>query len=309
MLQALIIKSTGSNYVVRHEDKCFTAKLSGKIRLDNRKSTNPIAVGDLVEIEVENEQAVIIKILPRKNYIIRKSLNLSKQVHILAANIDLAALVVTVAAPKTSTGFIDRFLVTAEAYSIAAVLVFNKSDLVDDGLKSYQQYLINLYSSIGYTCIEVSCVTKTGLGDLIKILKNKTTLLSGHSGVGKSSLINAIEPTYNLKTGAISLAHLKGTHTTTFAEIFKLHFGGNIIDSPGIKELGLVEMTKEEVGHYFPEIRKVMNECKFNNCLHQNEPKCVVIKAVEEGKISEERYINYLKILNGEEMDWTHWSN
>ncbi|MBS1652626.1 MAG: ribosome small subunit-dependent GTPase A [Bacteroidetes bacterium] len=308
-MQALIIKSTGSNYVVRHEDKCFTAKLSGKIRLDNRKSTNPIAVGDLVEIEVENEQAVIIKILPRKNYIIRKSLNLSKQVHILAANIDLAALVVTVAAPKTSTGFIDRFLVTAEAYSIAAVLVFNKSDLVDDGLKSYQQYLINLYSSIGYTCIEVSCVTKTGLGDLIKILKNKTTLLSGHSGVGKSSLINAIEPTYNLKTGAISLAHLKGTHTTTFAEIFKLHFGGNIIDSPGIKELGLVEMTKEEVGHYFPEIRKVMNECKFNNCLHQNEPKCVVIKAVEEGKISEERYINYLKILNGEEMDWTHWSN
>lgn len=307
-MRGLVVKSTGSWYSVRTDNNIIIeCRLTGKIRLDERKTTNPIAVGDLVEIEVENNEGKIISILPRKNYIIRKSINLSKQAHILASNLDQAFLIATLVAPRTSLGFIDRFLITAEAYHIPAKIIFNKIDVLDDELQQIQDSIINLYSKIGYECFKISAFKHTDIELIKKQLKNKTTLIAGHSGVGKSTLINAIEPNLTLRTGDISQAHLKGTHTTTFAELFPLSFGGNIIDSPGIKELGLVEMKKEEVGHYFPEIRRLMNECKFNNCLHVNEPKCAVLEALKDGLISEERYQSYLGILNGEEMDWKEW--
>jgi len=281
--------------------------LNGKLRFDGRKTTNPVAVGDKVDIEREGEDTVISNIHPRKNYIIRKSINLSKQAQILASNLDQAILVATLVAPRTSLGFIDRFLITAEAYSIPAKLIFNKADILDKQLLELQQEIIDIYTEIGYECIVVSSINGEKLEKVKSLLKNKITLISGHSGVGKSTLINAIEPTLNLKTGEISSAHSKGMHTTTFAELHELSFGGFIIDTPGIKELGLVEMKKEEVGHYFPEIRERMNNCKFNNCIHVNEPKCAIKEAVEKGEISEERYTSYLGILNGEEMDWEEW--
>lgn len=305
----ILTKSTGSRYLVRLPNgEIIDCVLKGKIRLDGRKTTNPVAVGDVVDVESdENGDYVIANIHPRKNYIIRKSINLSKQAQILASNLDQAMLVVTLVAPRTSLGFIDRFLITAEAYSIPAILVFNKSDVLNEELLGLQQEIISIYENAGYKCIVVSSLKKQNLDEVKDLLKDKTTLISGHSGVGKSTLINAIEPELDLKTGDISSVHLKGMHTTTFAELHPLSFGGFIIDTPGIKELGLVEMKKEEVGHYFPEIRKVMNNCKFNNCLHVNEPKCAVKEAVENGEISEERYHSYLGILNGEEMDWKEW--
>ena len=305
----ILTKSTGSRYLVRLPNgEIIDCVLKGKIRLDGRKTTNPVAVGDVVDVESdENGDYVIANIHPRKNYIIRKSINLSKQAQILASNLDQAMLVVTLVAPRTSLGFIDRFLITAEAYSIPANLVFNKSDVLDDELLALQQEIISIYENAGYKCIVVSSLKNRNVEEVKTLLKDKTTLISGHSGVGKSTLINAIEPGLDLKTGDISSVHLKGMHTTTFAELHPLSFGGFIIDTPGIKELGLVEMKKEEVGHYFPEIRKVMNNCKFNNCLHVNEPKCAVKEAVENGEISEERYHSYLGILNGEEMDWKEW--
>ena len=303
----VVIKSTGSNYLVKLNDQVFSCKLKGKIRLEGRKTTNPIAVGDHVEVEFNNNEGNIVRILPRKNYIIRKSLNLSKQAHILASNLDLAVLVCTMVAPRTSLGFIDRFLITAEAYQIPAILIFNKCDLLDDELNAMQDEIIKIYSDIGYACYKSSFKDQQSIELIKTLLKDKTTLFAGHSGTGKSTLINNLEPGLNLKTGEISAAHLKGTHTTTFAELHTLSFGGYVIDSPGIKELGLVEMKKEEVGHYFPEIRERMQDCKFNNCLHQNEPGCAIIKAVEEGLINEERYLSYLKILDGEEMDWNAW--
>lgn len=305
----ILTKSTGSRYLVRLPNgEIIDCVLKGKIRLDGRKTTNPVAVGDVVDVESdENGDYVIANIHPRKNYIIRKSINLSKQAQILASNLDQAMLVVTLVAPRTSLGFIDRFLITAEAYSIPAILVFNKSDVLNEELLGLQQEIISIYENAGYKCIVVSSLKKQNLDEVKDLLKDKTTLISGHSGVGKSTLINAIEPGLDLKTGDISSVHLKGMHTTTFAELHPLSFGGFIIDTPGIKELGLVEMKKEEVGHYFPEIRKVMNNCKFNNCLHVNEPKCAVKEAVENGEISEERYHSYLGILNGEEMDWKEW--
>lgn len=305
----ILAKSTGSRYLVRLDSgEIIDCVLKGKIRLDGRKTTNPVAVGDVVDVESdENGDYVIANIHPRKNYIIRKSINLSKQAQILASNLDQAILVVTLVAPRTSLGFIDRFLITAEAYSIPAILVFNKADVLDEQLLALQQEIISIYEHIGYKCVVVSSLKNQNLEEVKELLKNKTTLISGHSGVGKSTLINAIEPGLDLKTGDISSVHLKGMHTTTFAELHPLSFGGFIIDTPGIKELGLVEMKKEEVGHYFPEIRRVMNDCKFNNCLHVNEPKCAVKEAVESGEISEERYHSYLGILNGEEMDWKEW--
>lgn len=307
-MQGIVIKSTGSNYQVRIDGKIYNCKLQGKIRLDDRKTTNPTAVGDVVDIVIENEnEASIVKIHPRRNYIIRKSINLSKQAHILASNLDQAVLIATLVAPRTSLGFIDRFLITAEAYSIPAKIIFNKSDVLDEELLKLQNEIINIYSKIGYECFVVSSYNKNEVEKLKEIFKNKTTLITGHSGVGKSTFINALEPTLDIKTGEISSAHLKGMHTTTFAELHPLSFGGDIIDTPGIKELGLVEMKKEEVGHYFPEIRERMNNCKFNNCLHVNEPKCAVREAFENGEIAPERYQSYLRILDGEEMDWNEW--
>lgn len=308
MIKGIVAKSTGSNYTVKTESgKRINCKLKGKIRLDGRKSTNPVAVGDEVEVLASGDEYVINDIKPRRNYIIRKSINLSKQVQIIASNMDQAFLICTLVAPRTSLGFIDRFLITAEAYRIPVTLIFNKRDVLDDALLAAQQEIVSIYENIGYTCLTVSAFDGKDIDILKQQLKDKTTLISGHSGVGKSTLINAIEPNLKLKTGEISAAHLKGMHTTTFAELFDLSFGGQIIDTPGIKELGLVEMTREEVGHYFPEIRSRMNACKFNNCLHEREPHCAVTEAVRNGEIAEERYTSYLGILNGEEMDWKAW--
>lgn len=308
MMQGTVIKSTGSNYLVKVNGTVHLCRLKGKIRMEGRKTTNPIAVGDIVDIELEdNDEANIIKIHPRKNYIIRKSINLSKQSQILASNLDQAVLIATLVSPRTSLGFMDRFLITAEAYRIPAKIIFNKCDLLNEELLEIQKQTIAIYTKVGYECFEVSSYDPKQIEALRNLFKDKTTLIAGHSGVGKSTFINALQPGLDLKTGEISSAHAKGMHTTTFAELHSLDFGGNIIDSPGIKELGLVEMKKEEVGHYFPEIRDRMNDCKFNNCLHVNEPKCAVMKAVEDGEISEERYQSYLGILNGEEMDWKEW--
>lgn len=309
-MKALVLKSTGNLYrLCTDKGEILMANLAGKIRLELRKTTNPLVVGDNVEVEQSNDGALITKIYPRKNYIIRKSLNLSKQTHILAANIDQAYLLVTLVFPRTSTGFIDRFLVTTEAYRIPAKIIFNKIDLLDDELKKVQHQLVNMYTSLGYECMEISAMKNEDVTKIKNSLKNKLTLLMGHSGAGKSTLINNIQANLGLKTGNLSAMHLKGKHTTTFSELHKLDGGGYIIDTPGIKELGLVEMKKEEVGHYFPEFRKLMNQCKFNNCTHTTEPNCAVIKALEEGKIYEERYHNYLGILNSDETNWTAWEN
>jgi ribosome biogenesis GTPase len=309
-VKALVLKSTGNLYrLCTDKGEILMANLAGKIRLELRKTTNPLVVGDNVEVEQSNDGALITKIYPRKNYIIRKSLNLSKQTHILAANIDQAYLLVTLVFPRTSTGFIDRFLVTTEAYRIPAKIIFNKIDLLDDELKKVQHQLVNMYTSLGYECMEISAMKNEDVTKIKNSLKNKLTLLMGHSGAGKSTLINNIQANLGLKTGNLSAMHLKGKHTTTFSELHKLDGGGYIIDTPGIKELGLVEMKKEEVGHYFPEFRKLMNQCKFNNCTHTTEPNCAVIKALEEGKIYEERYHNYLGILNSDETNWTAWEN
>jgi ribosome biogenesis GTPase len=304
-----VTKSTGSNYLVRvNGGKIISCKLKGKIRLDDRKTTNPVTVGDKVDVELENDgEGLITNIRQRKNYIIRKSINLSKQAHIIASNLDQGILIATLVEPRTSLGFIDRFLITAEAYSIPAILVFNKADNLNEDLLELQGEIISIYENIGYPCFVINSLDDKSVEELKPVLKGKTTLISGHSGVGKSTFINALQPGLNLKTGEISVAHSKGTHTTTFAELFHLDFGADIIDTPGIKELGLVEMKKEEVGHYFPEIRKYMGQCKFNNCLHVNEPKCAVREAAERGDIAPERYESYLKILEGEEMDWNEW--
>ena len=307
-MKGIVVKSTGSRYLVKAKDAFYDCTLKGKVRLEGRKSTNPIAVGDVVELTFdENNEASIETIYPRKNYIIRKSINLSKQVQIIASNLDQAVLIASLVSPRTSLGFIDRFLVTAEAYSIPAILLFNKSDLLDSNLFKLQDEIIAIYQKAGYACYVLSSLEKMQVKKLEFLFKDKTTLVAGHSGVGKSTFINSLQHGLNLKTGEISAAHAKGMHTTTFAELHELSFGGFIIDSPGIKELGLVEMKKEEVGHYFPEIRAHMGDCKFNNCLHVNEPKCAVILAVEAGEISEERYHSYLGILNGEEMEWKEW--
>lgn len=304
-----VTKSTGSNYLVKLESgQIVPCKLKGKIRLDDRKTTNPVTVGDKVDVEMENEsEGMIAKIHPRKNYIIRKSINLSKQSQIIASNMDQAILIATLVEPRTSLGFIDRFLITAEAYSIPAVLIFNKCDNLNDELLALQREIMAIYEKAGYPCYAVSSMKKDDIEKIKPLFKGKTSLITGHSGVGKSTFINALQPSLKLRTGEISSAHSKGMHTTTFAELYDLDFGASIIDTPGIKELGLVEIKKEEVGHYFPEIRKYMNDCKFNNCIHVNEPKCAVREAFERGDISPERYESYLKILDGEEMDWNAW--
>ncbi len=299
-MTGIVIKSTGSWYSVR-DDKgiIYDARIKGKFRLQGIKNTNPVAVGDVVTFEVkENENTVITKIHDRKNYIIRKSVNLSKRTHIIASNIDTAFLIITLKQPQTSTGFIDRFLVTAEAYSIPVILLFNKIDTLSKEEDLQKNEMIDLYKSIGYECQEISALNKVNIDWVQDKMKDKTSMLSGHSGAGKSTLVNALAHNLSLKTKEVSQSHNKGQHTTTFAEMFEWPFGGYIIDTPGIKGLGLVEMEKEEIGDYFPEIFNIKHNCKFNNCLQIDEPKCAVKEAVEKGGIAPSRFVSYVSFLN-----------
>ncbi|WP_026896972.1 ribosome small subunit-dependent GTPase A [Daejeonella oryzae] len=303
-MQGLVIKSTGSWYeVLTPEGNSVNCRIKGKFRTQEIRTTNPIAVGDRVEFEPEPEQqtGVINKLLERRNYIIRKSVNLSKQSQIIAANLDQAFLIVTLASPRTSLGFIDRFLVTAEAYHIPAKLIFNKLDLFsNEGLEILAEYQ-SIYERLGYPCYSVSATEGTNLENIKALLKDKVTLVTGHSGVGKSTLINALLPGFELKTGEISDWSDKGKHTTTFAEMFALPFGGYLIDTPGIRELGVIDIEKAELGPLFPEIRERMSLCKFHNCRHLTEPGCAVLSAVEEGEIDPSRYESYLSIYHGNE--------
>ena len=300
-MKGLVIKSTGSWYgVLTDEDKTINCRIKGKFRTLDIKTTNPIAVGDHVDIELEPDQetGLITFLHPRKNYIIRKSINLSKQAQIIAANLDQAFLIVTLASPRTSLGFIDRFLVTAEAYDIPAKLIFNKLDLFsEEGLEILEEYQ-SIYEKAGYPCYSVSAIKETNLDQIRDLLKDKVTLVSGHSGVGKSTLINALLPGKELKTGEISDWSDKGKHTTTFAEMFQLPFGGYLIDTPGIRELGVFDIEKQELGRLFPEIRKLMSNCRFHNCRHINEPGCAVLNALENEELESSRYDSYLSIYN-----------
>ena len=298
-MHGLVTKNTGSWYTVFTDDgRSVECKIKGSFRLKGIRSTNPVVIGDGVEIEENNEgTALISNIDERRNYMIRRASNLSKQSHILAANIDLAVLIITVNYPRTTTVFTDRFLATAEAYRITALLIFNKTDLYNADEIKYLDALIHLYTTIGYSCLKTSAVTNEGIDDIKHVLAGKTTLLSGHSGVGKSTIINKLLPDVNLKTSDISEYHKMGMHTTTFSEMIPLPSGGYIIDTPGIKGFGTIEMEGAEVAHYFPEIFKFSAKCHFNNCTHTNEPGCAVTKAVEEQYISESRYKSYLNIL------------
>jgi ribosome biogenesis GTPase len=301
--KGLVIKNTGSWYLVKTNDgKQIECKIKGNFRLKGIRSTNPIAVGDWVQIAVNTEgTAFITEIEDRKNYIIRRSSNLSKQSHIIAANLDQCMLVVTVNYPETSTTFIDRFLASAEAYRVPVRLIFNKTDLYSEEEQRYLDALVNLYTHIGYPCYRISALNETGVEEIKRDLQGKVTLFSGHSGVGKSTLINAILPDLNVKTGAISAAHNKGMHTTTFSEMFPVEGEGYIIDTPGIKGFGTFDMEDEEVGHYFKEIFEFSANCKYGNCTHRHEPGCAVREAVENHYISESRYASYLNILEDKE--------
>ena len=274
------------------------ARIRGKIRLEGSKSTNPVAVGDEVLIEnIEDGTYRITEILPRKNHIVRRSINLSKQTHVLAANIDRAYLLVTLVAPTTFTAFIDRFLVAAEAYRIPTTLLFNKIDLYTEEDIEVVHDMMSIYEKIGYPCHEISALNQTNIDFLRKEIDGKQVMIAGHSGTGKSTLVNALDPTLELKTSEISKTHLQGQHTTTFAEMHQLASGGYIIDTPGIKAFGIIDLEKEVIGHYFPEMRKLLNKCKFHNCQHINEPNCVVKEAVENGEISESRYQTYVDLI------------
>jgi len=301
-MRAIVYKSTGSWYIVKNElGQVFNARIKGKFKIDNITSTNPIAVGDVVTIENEEdiESTVITAIEERRNYINRTSPHNKNQHHIVASNLDQTLLIATIKDPKTSTGFIDRFLITAEAYRVPAVIVFNKIDLLKTKDLEKLDEVKKRYEAIGYKVLAVSIKENKGLEEIKEILKNKTTLLSGHSGVGKSTFINHLFPEYNLRTKDVSDWSGKGMHTTTFAEMFDLKDGGSIIDTPGIRELGLFDMDKRELAHYFPEMRAIMHDCQFNNCVHINEPGCAIKNAVEppHNSISMERYISYLTIF------------
>lgn len=305
-MTGIVYKSTGSWYSVKTEEGTFLeCRIKGKFRIQGIKSTNPIAVGDVVDFDMETSSdetvGVITNIHDRKNYIVRKSVNLSKQTHIIAANIDVVFLLVTINNPPTTTSFIDRFLVTAEAYGIEAVLVFNKIDTYDEATLDEQLYLQYIYSQIGYKCLRVSAQENKGLEELKAMMKDKVSMFSGHSGVGKSTLVNALEPSLNLKTKAISEQHQQGQHTTTFAEMFDMSFGAKIIDTPGIRGFGIVDMEKQEIGDYFPEFFALKGQCKFNNCLHKEEPHCAVKAALEKDEIAWSRYKSYLQILEGDD--------
>lgn len=296
--EGLVLKSTGSRYTVLLDDGTqVICRIRGKLRLDGIKSTNPIAVGDRVLFDIEGEEGVIAKIMNRRNYVIRRSSNLSKESHILAANVDQAVLIVTINYPITTRVFVDRFIAAAEAYSIPVTLVFNKLDRYDKEHLLLLDEWRELYEGIGYHTIAVSAKKQENLEEVKALLKDKVSVLSGHSGVGKSTLVNRIEPELHLKTAEISDAHHTGKHTTTFAEMHALSFGGYIIDTPGIRGFGLVHIEKSEVYHFFKEIFEAAGGCKFNNCTHYNEPGCQVKKAVEDGQIAWSRYESYLSIL------------
>lgn len=301
-----VYKSTGSWYQVKTESgEHFDCRIKGKFRIKGIKSTNPVAVGDKVDFEPDpkggGDTGVITHIHERENYIIRKSVNLSKQTHIIASNIDQMFLLVTLNNPPTLTTFIDRVLVTAEAYKIRAVLLFNKLDAYTPDELAEMKYLAMLYREIGYQCIGISSLTGKNVDKVQDLMRDKTSLVSGHSGTGKSTLINAIEPGLDLRTSEISLQHQQGQHTTTFAEMFDLSFGARIIDTPGIKGFGVVDIEREELGNYFPEFFERKPDCRFHNCLHLDEPQCAVKDALEEGEIAWSRYRSYLQILEGED--------
>lgn len=301
-MHGLVIRNTGSWYQVKTDDgRLIDCKIKGNFRLKGIRSTNPVAVGDRVDIVLNNEgTAFITSIDDRKNYIVRRSSNLSKQSHIIAANLDQCFLVVTVNYPETSTIFIDRFLATAEAYRVPVSLIFNKVDRYNDDELRYLDGLVNLYEYIGYPCYKVSAVRGEGIDEIRSLLDHRVTLFSGNSGVGKSTLINAIHPGFQARTGEISEYHNKGMHTTTFSEMFEIGEEGYLIDTPGIKGFGTFDMSQEEVGHYFKEIFQYSAQCKYGNCTHVHEPGCAVRKAVEEHLISESRYLSYLNILEDE---------
>ena len=308
-LKGLVIKNTGSWYTVRTDDgQLLDCKVKGNFRIKGIRSTNPVAVGDRVEV---NEEGWIVEIEDRRNYIIRKSINLSKQSHILAANVDQAFLVVTVIRPETSTTFIDRFLASAEAYRVPVVLIFNKTDLLDDDGRRYQEAMVNLYETVGYECRQISAETGAGVDELRPLLSGKITLLSGNSGVGKSTLINRLVPSANLRTADISEAHQTGQHTTTFSEMISLPPSPSdgrgcpdavqasyLIDTPGIKGFGTFDMEREELTSYFREIFEFSKQCRFSDCTHTHEPGCAVLKAVEDHYIAQSRYQSYLSMLD-----------
>ncbi len=305
-LEGLVLKSTGMWYKVQTEEGILECRIRGKLRLKGIKSTNPVAVGDRVIVDTANTedgQAAITKLLERKNHIIRKSVNLSKQNQILAANVDQALLVATLSHPQTHLRFIDRFAVSAEAYDIPFILVFNKIDIYGEEQADELEFLRIVYEQAGYQVIEVSAKDGTGIKALKELLHGKVSLLAGHSGVGKSTLANKIDPKLDLKTNVISESHEQGQHTTTFAEMHALPEGGYLIDSPGIRGFGLFNMEPEEIGDYFPEIFRLSGDCKFNNCLHQHEPGCAVKKAVEENKLAFTRYESYLNFIEGDDEE------
>jgi ribosome biogenesis GTPase len=308
-MTGLVYKSTGSWYTVKSDEGNFIeCRIKGKFRIKGIKSTNPIAVGDVVDYEIDETSDVItgtiFNIHERKNYIVRKSVNLSHQMHIIASNIDRVLLLITVNNPPTTFNFIDRFLVTAEAYGIETVLVFNKIDTLDEVTLDEQLYMQHVYQQIGYNCLRVSSTEAKGIDKLKELMLDKVSMFSGHSGVGKSTLVNALEPALHLKTKTISEASKQGQHTTTFAEMYDLSFGARIIDTPGIKGFGVVDMETTEISGYFPEFFKLKEQCKFNNCLHKEEPKCAVKEALERDEIAWSRYNSYLKILEGDDENY-----
>lgn len=303
-MKGLVIRSTGSWYDVLAEDGVtYSCRTRGKLRLSGFKTTNPIAVGDNVifDLESNSTEGLIHKIENRSNYIIRKSIKNKNQGHIIAANIDQTILVATLTFPRTSLGFIDRFLVSAEAFRIPQVLIFNKTDLLSAEELKKQDTYIKLYEGIGVECLVTSATEKTGIDKILAKLKGRRSLFSGHSGVGKSTLVNCIAPNLNLKTSDVSSFSDKGVHTTTFAEMFDLGNDTFIIDTPGIKELGLIDMEPDEISDYFPEMRALIGECKFHNCLHTHEPGCAIKAAVEDGSIAESRYKSYLSMLENDD--------